>query len=145
MRGRMIHDIEGDTSLQPYGQRPGELIYSISRHRLNQTLLDVAARRPGVTVHFEHRFEAAEFDTGMALLRDLRSDRLIRVPMQPMLASDGAGSSMRRSMSAQRLIESQETDLEHGYKELSIPAGPPPATTPWLPARCTSGRAAISC
>jgi kynurenine 3-monooxygenase len=25
-------------------------------------------------------------------------------------------------MSAQRLIESQETDLEHGYKELSIPA-----------------------
>src|ERR1700722_3252261 len=57
MRGRLIHHAEGGTSLQPYGQRPNELIYSISRHRLNQTLLEIAARRPGVTLHFEHRFE----------------------------------------------------------------------------------------
>jgi kynurenine 3-monooxygenase len=31
---------------------------------------------------------------------------------------------MRRELSAQRLIHASETDLEHGYKELSIPAGP---------------------
>ena len=61
MRGRLIHDREGGTSLQPYGQRPNELIYSISRHTLNQTLLDVAARQRGINVHFEHRLEAAEF------------------------------------------------------------------------------------
>ncbi len=83
MRGRLIHDAEGGTSLQPYGQRPNELIYSISRHRLNQTLLEVAARQPGVTVHFEHRFESAEFDEGTALIRDLRRDRLI-CPYRPM-------------------------------------------------------------
>src|SRR3979490_2763609 len=41
MRGRLIHHLEGGTSLQPYGQRPNELIYSISRHRLNQSLLEV--------------------------------------------------------------------------------------------------------
>jgi kynurenine 3-monooxygenase len=122
MRGRLIHLPEGGTSLQPYGQRPNELIYSISRHRLNQTLLDVAARLPGVTVQFEHRFEAAEFDAGMAYIRDLRHDRLISVPMRPLLATDGAGSLMRRRMSTLNLIESHETDLEHGYKELSIPA-----------------------
>ncbi len=122
MRGRLIHHAEGGTSLQPYGQRPNELIYSISRHRLNQTLLDVAARQPGVSVHFEHRFEAAEFDERMALIRDLRQDRLIRVPMQPLLATDGAGSWMRRRMTMMQLIEAQETDLAHGYKELSIPA-----------------------
>jgi kynurenine 3-monooxygenase len=122
MRGRLIHDAEGGTSLQPYGQRPNEVIYSISRHRLNQTLLDVAARQPGVTVHFEHRFEAAEFDEGTALIRDLRHDRLISVPMEPLLATDGAGSWMRRCMSSVHLIDAHETDLEHGYKELSIPA-----------------------
>jgi kynurenine 3-monooxygenase len=122
MRGRLIHDLEGGTSLQPYGQRPNELIYSISRHRLNQALLAVAARQPGVTVHFEHRFESAEFDQGVALVRDLRHDRLIRVPMQPLLATDGAGSWMRRRMSSLHLIDAHETDLEHGYKELSIPA-----------------------
>ena len=83
MRGRLIHHADRGTSLQPYGQRPNELIYSISRHRLNRTLLEVAARQPGVTVHFEHRFEAADFDEGTALIRDLRGERSIEVPMAP--------------------------------------------------------------
>jgi kynurenine 3-monooxygenase len=122
MRGRLIHHAGAEATLQPYGQRHSELIYSVSRHRLSQALLEVAARQPGVTVHFEHRFEAAEFEAGVALIRDLRRDRLIRVPMQPMLAADGAGSLMRRAMSAAKLIDARETDLEHGYKELSIPA-----------------------
>jgi kynurenine 3-monooxygenase len=122
MRGRLIHDPAGGTSLQPYGLRPNELIYSISRRRLNQALLDVAVRQPGVTVHFEHRFEAAEFDEATALIRDLRQDRLLSIPMQPLLATDGAGSWMRRRMSSLHLIDAHETDLEHGYKELSIPA-----------------------
>jgi len=122
MRGRLIHDLEGGTSLQPYGHRPNELIYSISRHRLNQSLLEVAARQPGVSVHFEHRFETADFDEGRALIRDLRQDRLISVPMQPLLATDGAGSWMRRRMNSLHVIDAHETDLEHGYKELSIPA-----------------------
>jgi kynurenine 3-monooxygenase len=124
MRGRFIHPVHGHASLQPYGQRPNELIYSISRHRLNQTLIELAARLPRVSVHFEHRFEAADFDAQVALIRDLRHDRLINVPMQPLLATDGAGSLMRRRMSALQLIDAHETDLEHGYKELSIPAGP---------------------
>jgi kynurenine 3-monooxygenase len=122
MRGRLIHHLDGGTSLQPYGQRAHELIYSISRHKLNQTLLEVAARQPGVTVRFEHRFETADFDAGTALIRDLRQDRLLSVPMQPLLATDGAGSSMRRRMASLHLIDADETDLEHGYKELSIPA-----------------------
>ncbi len=43
--------------------------------------------------------------------------------MQPLLAADGAGSAMRREMSgAEVSFEARETDLEHGYKELSIPA-----------------------
>jgi len=122
MRGRLIHDPQGGTSLQPYGQRPNEVIYSVSRHRLNQALLEVAARLPGVTAHFEHRFEAAEFDEGMALIRDLSHGRLITVPMEPLLATDGAGSAMRRRLQSLNLIDARETDLEHGYKELSIPA-----------------------
>jgi kynurenine 3-monooxygenase len=122
MRGRLIHPVQGGTSLQPYGQRPNELIYSISRHKLNQTLLEVAARQPGVSLHFEHRLESADFDQGTALLRDLRQDRLISMPMQPLLATDGAGSTLRRRMSALKLIDARETDLDHGYKELSIPA-----------------------
>jgi kynurenine 3-monooxygenase len=124
MRGRLIHYENRDTRFQPYGQRPNEVIYSVSRHRLNQALIEVAARRSGVRLFFEHRFEAADFAGATASLRDLREDRLISVAMQPLLAADGAGSAMRREMAAQNLIQARETDLEHGYKELTIPPGP---------------------
>jgi kynurenine 3-monooxygenase len=124
MRGRLIHYENRDTTFQPYGQRPNEVIYSVSRHRLNQALIEVAAGLPGVQLHFQHRLEAADFTAQTARIRDLVSDRLLTVPMQPLLATDGAGSAMRREMSAQKLIQASEIDLEHGYKELSIPAGP---------------------
>ena len=122
MRGRLIHQQDGATSLQPYGQRPNELIYSVSRDKLNQVLLDVAEQQAGIKVHFEHRLEAADFRTGIAHIRDLTAGRVIDIPMEPLLAADGAGSGLRRSLQAHHLIEALETDLEHGYKELSIPA-----------------------
>jgi kynurenine 3-monooxygenase len=124
MRGRLIHYENGDTAFQPYGQRPNEVIYSVSRHRLNQALIEVAAGRAGVQLHFQHRLEAADFTAHTAQIRDLESDRVRAVPMQPLLATDGAGSAVRRAMSAQKSIQAGEIDLEHGYKELSIPAGP---------------------
>jgi kynurenine 3-monooxygenase len=124
MRGRLIHHQNGATAFQPYGQRPNEVIYSVSRHRLNQTLLTVAADLPGIHLHFEHRLESADFAAGTAQIRDLRQDRLATVPMQPLLATDGAGSTLRRQMAAQHRVAARETDLEHGYKELSLPAGP---------------------
>ena len=124
MRGRLIHFENRHTSFQPYGQRPNELNFSVSRHRLNQALIEVAAQLPRIRLHFQHRFETADFLGETAFIRDLAKDRVVSVPMQPMLATDGAGSSMRRQMSAQGLIRAGETDLEHGYKELSIPAGP---------------------
>jgi len=124
MRGRLIHFENRHTAFQPYGQRPNELNFSVSRHRLNQALIEVAAKLPGIRLHFQHRFETADFLGKTARIRDLAKDRVVSVPMQPMLATDGAGSSMRRQMSAQGLIRARETDLEHGYKELSIPAGP---------------------
>jgi kynurenine 3-monooxygenase len=124
MRGRLVHEKNGVQSLQLYGRRPDEVIYSISRHRLNQALLDVAARLPGVETRFEHRLEDADFENATARIRDIRQDRLSSVPMRPLLATDGAGSVMRRRMTALGVIETQEADLEHGYKELSIPGGP---------------------
>lgn len=123
MRGRLIHYENCGSDFQPYGQA-GEVIYSVSRHRLNQVLIDAVAQRSHVRRFFQHRLEAADFGAATASIRDLGQDRLISVPMQPLLAADGAGSAMRRDMAAHKLIHASETDLEHGYKELSIPAGP---------------------
>ena len=122
MRGRFIHPQDGAGSLQLYGQRPSEVIYSISRHRLNQVLLDIATRQHGVRVHFEHRLEGVDFARGAAQFHDLRTNSTRSVPARPLLAADGAGSTTRHCMTALGLIQATETDLEHGYKELSIPA-----------------------
>jgi kynurenine 3-monooxygenase len=122
MRGRLIHLENEATVFQPYGQRPIEVNFSISRHRLNQVLIEVAARYPGIRLHFEHHLEAADFSLGLAHIRDLAAGRVMTVPMHPLLAADGAGSAVRRQMSAGQLTQASETDLEHGYKELSIPA-----------------------
>jgi kynurenine 3-monooxygenase len=120
MRGRRVHALDGSEALHLYGQRPAEVIYSVSRHLLNQALLEVAAVRHGIDLKFEHRLEDADFGRGTATLRDLKADRLLTVDMQPLLATDGAGSVAR-------------------YRPR------PAAATGWLTTRCTSGPAVISC
>ena len=123
MRGRLIHQRDGSESLQLYGRRPSEVIYSISRHRLNQALLEVAALQPAIDMKFEHRMDGVDFDAGAAQIHDIRGGGVLNVPMQPLLAADGAGSVMRKRMAACGLIACDEHGLDHGYKELSIPAG----------------------
>lgn len=124
MRGRFVHAADGSSGLQPYGQRPGEVIYSVSRHRLNRELLAVALGPSGVAAHFEHRLVALDEERGLARFRDLQGGREIEVAASPLLAADGAGSAARRALATAGLIRSREEPLEHGYKELTIPAGP---------------------
>ena len=124
MRGRFVHSPDGSGSLQPYGRLPGEVIYSVSRQVLNRALLTVALREAGVEGHFEHRLEEADFDTRIARFKDLKGGAFVDVPMRPLLGADGAGSTARRLMAARGLIDVREAALEHGYKELAIPAGP---------------------
>src|SRR5262245_8323676 len=50
MAGRMLHDENGQLNFLPYGHRPEEVIYSVSRGGLNQRLLDLAEAE-GVTIH----------------------------------------------------------------------------------------------
>jgi kynurenine 3-monooxygenase len=121
MRGRCIHYLDGRTIFQPYGQRANEVNYSISRLKLNQGLIDIAAGLAGIRLHFEHRLDTVDFAHQTASIRDLRAGRSLQVPMRPLLASDGAGSIVRRRMREARIIDAHEVDLEHGYKELSVP------------------------
>jgi kynurenine 3-monooxygenase len=124
MPGRLIHAADGATVLQPYGRRADEVNYSISRHRLNAALVDLAERRYDVEICFEHRLESAAFDTGLARVRNLAADRVLEVPMRPLLGCDGAGSQLRRLLVDSGRVAADEGLLDHGYKELSIPARP---------------------
>src|SRR5690606_37135294 len=56
------------------------------------------------------------------ILRDTASDSTYEMPLAPTIATDGAGSAVRRSLAGAGLIESREELLDHDYKELTIPA-----------------------
>ena len=124
MRGRMIHDVDGSTEFQPYGQRDDEQIYSVSRGHLNQVLLNAAEERGNVSVHF--RQEALGYDSSRctAQIRDRANDKDYEISAAPLIAADGAGSVIRGSYSGSDLIGASQALSGHGYKELSIPAGP---------------------
>jgi len=123
MPGRILHDPEGHQTFIPYGQRPEEVIYSVSRPGLNRVLLD-AAEAAGVELHFRQSLLTANFaDRHMALIDESNGIQQ-RVPMRKVIGADGAGSVLRRAFVSQLGIPCSEDLLEHGYKELTLPAGP---------------------
>jgi kynurenine 3-monooxygenase len=122
MRGRMVHEPGGTPVLQPYGQREHEVIYSVGRADLNRVLIGAAARHAGVSVHFNHLCLAAEPAAGRLRLRDTANATLLERPLEPTIATDGAGSTVRGSLAAAQLVQVREDWLDHDYKELTIPA-----------------------
>ena len=129
MRGRMIHDRAGITLFQPYGSRPEEVIYSISRHLLNALLIDLAIREHGAEVQFE--CEVLGCDPARNQLRlapaagsrdEAAAARQQRVDYDVLIGADGGGSAIRASLVATGAITARVEPLTHVYKELTIPA-----------------------
>jgi kynurenine 3-monooxygenase len=120
MFGRMIHSVDGSTKLLPYSGRKGEHINSVSRAGLNIALLNEAEKYAGVQFVFNHRCVGFNSSVGEAMFangRTIRGDTLI--------ATDGAGSAVRESLATSiPNFQISQVILEHGYKELHIPAGP---------------------
>ncbi|MCA1797906.1 MAG: FAD-dependent monooxygenase [Xanthomonadaceae bacterium] len=108
MRGRMLHTPAGELGFQPYGRTPTEMIYSVSRGSLNAALMDAAEATGRVEIRFGTPCDGHDFDVDDGT---------------PVIAADGAGSAIRAAMHAQRGITVSEELLEHGYKELTMPAG----------------------
>lgn len=121
MPGRIVHDLDGRQTFVPYGQRPDEVIYSVSRPELNRVLLN-AAEQAGVEMHFCHPATALHIDRNQLLLRDAARGADITLPLQHVIGADGAGSLLRRSFVTALNVPCTEELLEHGYKELTLPS-----------------------
>jgi kynurenine 3-monooxygenase len=121
MRGRMIHDRSGATTLQPYGQRDDEVIYSVGRGALNRVLIEEAARHQDVTIRFDQACLAAEPIEDVLRFRNEVSGAEYQVGLTPTIATDGAGSAIRHSLAAAGYLDAHEDWLDHDYKELSLP------------------------
>jgi kynurenine 3-monooxygenase len=122
MRGRMVHEPHAAPLLQPYGQRPGEVIYSVGRADLNRVLIAAATAHPGVHVEFNQQCLGADLASGRLQLRDADRGGVREIALAPTIAADGAGSVLRTGLGRARLIAVQEEWLDHDYKELTLPA-----------------------
>jgi len=123
MKGRMLHDVDGKTTLVPYGQKENEVINSVSRGELNKLLLAKAGSYDNVEIFFNQR--CAEYDVPSSTLTfsDEETKKQEQVKAEVVIGTDGAGSVLRAVMLASaKNPQFSEEFLAHGYKELVIPA-----------------------
>ncbi|MEO6798773.1 MAG: NAD(P)/FAD-dependent oxidoreductase [Rhodanobacter sp.] len=119
MRGRMVHDRDGNSGLQRYGIDDSEVIWSVSRGALNILLLN-AAEKAGVRLHFGQSLAGADFDRQRIRLADTRGTER-EIPVGLLIGADGAGSALRALMNRHAPLGERVEALGHGYKELEIP------------------------
>ncbi len=119
MHGRMMHDIEGHLTFQPYGKQ-GQFINSVSRSGLNKVLI-AAAEKSGVMFFFEHRCLAVDL-VKTQLSFQVNSDTVEKT-FDIILGADGAFSAARGAMQVTDRYDYSQDYIEHGYKEFTIPAG----------------------
>ena len=120
MHGRVIHDIQGKQTYQPYGMK-GQFINSVSRAELNKTLLTVAERH-GVEIVFDARCMNVDLESASATFL-LHTGESITSDGDVLFGADGAFSAVRSRMQITDQFDYSQTYLEHGYKELHIPGG----------------------
>ena len=114
MRGRMIHDVNGNNNFQPYGQKKSEVIFSVSRSNLNKVLMSYAESTNKVNFYFNH--ELQNVDIKKSKLRFNKK----QIPFHVVLGSDGASSKVRDFIGQNANATFTKKPLGHGYKELTI-------------------------
>jgi kynurenine 3-monooxygenase len=121
MRGRMVHELDAEPVLLPYGLREHEVIYSVSRAALNRVLVEAAAGL-GAQLRFQQTCIGLDPTGELLHLRDEISRLEHWVPLRPTVAADGAGSMVRARLAAAGRTTVREDRLDHDYKELTLPS-----------------------
>lgn len=124
MAGRMLHDLGKPEEFSPYGQRPEELIFSVSRPLLNQVMLTAADTSARTQLHFETECVGVDLAAQTLQLRNLADGGLSTHRYDLLLATDGANSVVRDAIVKSAGGTWSTEWLDHDYKELCLPAGP---------------------
>ena len=121
MNGRMIHNLNGHVNYQPYGKE-GQSIYSVSRGGLNCKLMDLAEHWENVEFFFEERCTNVDLESNIMHFENSGTHKVTSVESDLIFGADGAFSPARLSMQMTDRFNYSQYYLEHGYKELTIPA-----------------------
>jgi kynurenine 3-monooxygenase len=122
MHGRYIHNADGTSAYQPYGQE-GQFINSVSRGELNKKLVEVAEQH-GVQILFNEKCEHIDFVKNEIYFKNEVTQQLTTHHSPLTFGSDGSYSAARLTHQLQHnRFQYQQYYIDFGYKELTIPAG----------------------
>lgn len=122
MRGRMIHDLQGNTQLLPYG-KDGQAIYSVSRGELNRIMVEEAEKFPDVKFHFDERAARIDFEKQKVEFENVAQGGSTQTAYDILFGADGAFSEVRYEMQKTPNFNISQQHEAFGYKELHIPEG----------------------
>ena len=122
MYGRVMHDLEGNLNYQQYG-KDGEAIFSVSRGKVNATMMDVAEKHGGATIHYQHTCEKVDLEKGIVYLTNNKTNESFSVQSDVVFAADGAFSNVRyNSMQKMQRFTYSQNFIADGYREILLPA-----------------------
>ena len=122
MHSRIMHDLEGNLTQQPYGKED-EAIYSVSRGHLNAIMMSMAEEKGNAKIHYNHRCINADLENGKIILMNEKNGETIEDHADLIFAADGAFSAIRyNAMQKLDQFNYQQKYIEDGYKELLLPA-----------------------
>ena len=119
MHGRMMHGLDEALTFQPYGKQ-GQFINSISRSSLNRLLIETA-EDGGAKFYFKHRVTNIDLLETSVTVEVNAHDRVLKY--DAIVGADGAFSAVRHAMQFTDRFDFSQDFIDHGYKELQIPAG----------------------
>lgn len=122
MYGRMMHDLQGNLTFQPYGKED-QAIYSTSRGDLNAILMDEAENTGKTKIYYNHQCVKANLETNELEILNKETGEKIKHKADVIFACDGAYSAVR-------YLGFQKTDrfnfsqnyIADGYREILLPA-----------------------
>jgi kynurenine 3-monooxygenase len=122
MPGRMMHDLEGNLTYQPYGKE-GQAIYSVSRGGVNARMMDIAEEVGKATIHYNMRCTAADLEKGICWFEHTETKEQLEVKSDLIFACDGAFSAVRyNAMQKLDRFNYSQHYIEDGYREILLPA-----------------------
>jgi kynurenine 3-monooxygenase len=122
MYGRMMHDLQGNLTYQQYGKE-GEAIFSVSRGKVNATMMDIAEKYGNATIHYNHECRRVDLKNGIVYLTNNLTGEQFEVQADLVFAADGAFSAVRyNSMQKLDRFNYSQSYISDGYREILLPA-----------------------
>jgi len=122
MPGRIMHDLEGNLTYQPYGKE-GQAINSVSRGGVNARMMDIAERVGNAKITYNTKCLGADMKAGICFFENSETGEKFEVKSDLIFACDGAFSAIRyNSMQKLDRFNYSQTYIEDGYREILLPA-----------------------